>query len=297
LLLFALWTYWAFAFDDVCDESDMSTDPGAFGTYVGRVQRALEIACFSEARGHDCYVDGDPCLATIFDIGRRTRELAAPSQLVRIIGAHRRWFCGVHWQICNRAKGVVPGIDDYFSLRISDVAGAVMFGWVEIANRIEVEAAEMDSPAVQALIEMATLVVAIDNDLHSLSKERTIGPVDHSCVSILAHHRGIPIREAVHQTMVIRDRVLLRFLELRERVRPSASLALGRYLDDLGHGIRGNIEWGMRVHRYVRHADRSAEHEPVYADEALGWAKHPLDNDRAPLPYPSIRWWWDDLAF
>lgn len=295
VLLFSLWNYWAFAFDDVfCDEGEMSVDPGAFGAYAGRVQRTLEIACFSEARGYDTHVDADPYLATIFDIGRRTRELATPTQRARLIATHRRWLSGAHWQICNRAKGVVPSVDDYFSLRIGDAAGATT-AWIEIANRVEVKAAEMDSPAVQALIEMAMFVAAIDNDMHSMSKEKNVGLADRSCVGVLAHHQNISTEQAIHQAMVIRDRTLLRFLELRERVRPGASVALDHYLDDLGHCIRGNIDWGMRVHRYLRHADRSSEHDPVYAEEELDWAENPLSNDKDPLPYPSIRWWWDDL--
>ena len=297
LLLFSLWTYWAFAFDDVfCDEGEMSADPGAFGAYAGRVQRALEVACFSDARDHNRYRDDDPYLAAIFDIGRRARELATPVQLARIIADHRRWLCGAQWQIGNRAKGVVPNIDDYFSLRISDGGGMVVGRWIEIANRVEIEGVEMDSPAIQALMEMATLVACMDNDLHSMSKEKEVGLADHSFAGILAHHQKISAGQAAHQAMVIRDKVLLRFLELREQVRPSASAALDRYLDDLGHCIRGNIDWGMRVHRYVRHADRSSEHGPLYAGEEPGWAENPLDNDKAPLPYPSIRWWWDDLV-
>jgi hypothetical protein len=97
--------------------------------------------------------------------------------------------------------------------------------------------------------------------------------------------------------VALRDRVLRRFLVLRERVLPRASAELRRYLTDLGHGIRGNIEWGLRVPRYLSLGSATAGPGEVIPPEHIPWADHPLNTSDEPPPLPSITWWWDDLAF
>lgn len=288
LWLGSAWVYWGFAFDDNrCDEGEFSEDPAAFAAMAGRVQRALE-------RPGTCRFD-DPYAAAVHDLGERFRACASPVQVHRLIAAHRAWLWGVQWQIGNRARGLMPHLDDYLTMRLHSAGGEPPYALVELAGP-EVPAREMDSPAVRALTEMAILVAALDNDRHSIAKELRRGQTEQNVFTVLVHRHGRSVRQAVRDAVALRDKVLCRFLALRAKVAPRASRELAGYLADLGHGIRGNAEWGLLVPRYL--SLRTAEQGPgeVTPPDAVEWAARPLDTGRRPPPLPSLAWWWDDLG-
>lgn len=87
---------------------------------------------------------------------------------------------------------------------------------------------------------------------------------------------------------------------LRAIVRPDQRLhgsPAEPLLTDLGHGIRGDIEWGLRVPRYLSlsggGAGRPGDAEPP---GRLDWAEAPLAGDLDPRRLPSVAWWWQDLS-
>lgn len=270
------WVYWGFIFDDRrCDGGRFSDDPLAFPPMAARVQRAMDAPW--------CEAVDDRYARAAQDIVRGMYELRTPTQARRFTDAHRAWLFATAWQVANRARGHMPDLDDYTAMRLHTCGGAPTIALLEIANGPEVPGAEMDSPAVRALTEMAVLVAAWDNDLHSYDKEIRESHTDQNLVNVLAHHRRLRPDHAVDEAFRLRDRVMSRFLALREAVaaRP-VSGALRIYLDCLGHAIRGNIDWAFGVPRY-----RGLVHP--------GWADEPADADPAPLPLPTIAWWWDDL--
>ncbi|MFT7838869.1 hypothetical protein Q5530_22240 [Saccharothrix sp. BKS2] len=276
LRLAVRWVYWGFLFDDRrCDGGRFSDDPVAFPPMAARVQRAVD-APWSGA------VD-DRYARAVQDIVRDVYELRTPTQARRFTDAHRAWLFATTWQVANRARGHVPTLDDYAAMRLQTCGGAPTIALLEIANGPEVPGAEMDSPAVRALTEMAITVAAWDNDFHSYDKEAGEHHTDQNLVNVLAHHCRLPPDRAVAEAVRLRDRVLTRFLRLREVVaaRP-ASVALRTYLDCLGHAIRGNNDWAFGVPRYR-------------GLMAPGWADEPADDNPDPLPLPTIAWWWDDL--
>lgn len=286
----ACWVYWGFAFDDArCDEGPLAADPAGFAAMAAGVQRALEIP--------GALTTDDRYAAAVHVLGERFRVIAGPVQNRRLQHAHRAWLTGVQWQVGNRARDRMPGLDEYLAMRLHSAGGEPTFAMLEIANGIDVSAREMDSPAVCALTEMAILVAALDNDRHSFAKEASRSQTDQNIFNVLMKHEGTDPGQALHQAIALRDSVLCRFLSLREKVIPRASRELRRYLTDLGHGIRGNIEWGLRVPRYLGRLDPSAGRPAdVSPPEQLAWADAPLSGDVRPQHLASISWWWQDLA-
>lgn len=213
----------------------------------------------------------------------------------RFVHAHRGWLTGVQRQVGNRARGHMPSLDDYLTMRLHSAGGEPTFAMLEIVNGAEVPAAEMDSAAVCALTEMAILVAALDNDRHSFAREAGDLHTDQNVFTVLMRHQDVPLETAVRRAVALRDRVLCRFLALRRKVLPQASRELRRYLTDLGHGIRGNAEWGLLAPRYLVREQAGGTGEAARPPEAV-WADEPLDADDAPAPPPSISWWWDDLG-
>lgn len=289
LWLAACWVYWGFAFDDArCDEGEISRDPARFAAVAGTVQRALETP--------GPYTAEDPHAAAVHDLGERFRACATPVQVRRFVHAHRGWLAGVQWQVGNRARGHMPSLDDYLTMRLHSAGGEPTYALLEIANGdADVPAAEMDSPAVCALTEMAIIVAALDNDRHSAAKEAARDEAEQNVFAVLMHQDGTGLETAVRDAVALRDRVLCRFIALRDRVLPRASSGLRRYLADLGHGIRGNAEWGRQVPRYATMPGAAAPHGTAPAPETPAWADRPLPVPGGWRPPRSVAWWWQDL--
>jgi hypothetical protein len=272
----ALWVYWGFAFDDArCDSGPYSANPPAFLALAGNVQHALESTVPS----------AEPYAAALHDIAARMRTQVTATVFRRFVNAHRHWLYCVAWQVGNRAAARVPPLQEYLTMRIGSAGGPPTIELLEIANGIEVPPREMDSPAVRALTDMTHLIAALDNDLHSFRKELAEGQTAQNIVSVLCHHEHMGTAAAVDAAVAIRDRVMVRFLSLRDQTRTTAGEALRTYLDGLGHGIRGNIDWAGSVPRYLSAGPLRIE----FSDE-------PHDMNPDPLPYPAVSWWWDRLA-
>ncbi|MEU8350284.1 glutamate dehydrogenase [Streptomyces sp. NPDC048845] len=294
LWITACWVYWGFAFDDArCDEGELSSDPARFAAMAGRVQRALEVP--------GPYPCADRYAAAAHDLGELFRACATPLQVGRFVRAHRGWLSGVQWQVGNAARGRLPDLDEYIVMRLHSAGGEPTYAMLEIANGAEVPAREMDTLAVTALTEMAVFVAAMDNDRHSFAKERNRGQTDQNFLSVLRQRHGLTPEQALYEGVALRDRVLCRFLAVRERVLRRGSQELRRYLTDLGHGIRGNIEWGLRVPRYLARSGGPGDGPgggpagTASRTTADDWAERPLDGSAGPpVLAPSIAWWWDD---
>ncbi|MFV2173010.1 hypothetical protein ACFHW2_25005 [Actinomadura sp. LOL_016] len=278
LLPAVLWVYWGFAFDDAyCDAGHYSARPAEFVPIASRAQRALERPF--PATGDDRFA------AAVQDIGARLRKLGTPVQFQRFVAAHRGWLTGVAWQVANQARGHMPDLEDYLTMRLHSAGGEPTFAMLEIAGGAEVPAAEMETPAMRALTEMAILVASLDNDRHSLAREVGQNPTVQNIYNVLLGHDGGPLPVAVRTVAGLRDRVLLRFIGLRERLAPRLGAAGRGYVDGLAYGIRGNAEWGLRVPRYLG-GDTAAAGE-------ITWADRPMDDSTEPIPIPTIAWWWD----
>lgn len=286
--LAAQWVYWGFAFDDArCDAGALSEEPAEFAALAGAIQRVLETPGVPPPAA-------DRFAAPMHDIADGFRSRATPVQVRRFIEAHRHWLFCVDWQVGNRARRHMPDLNEYAAMRLGSCGGPPTFAMLEIANGAEVPAAEMHAPAVQALTEMACLVAGWDNDIHSYRKEEVYGYAEQNVINVLARE-GHSTEQAIVQATGIRDRVMRRFLRLREQVSHRGSLELRTYLDCLGRGIRGNIDWAARTPRY-RNVYEDASHAGAPgAGAGLVWTEAPSDLSPAPVPLPSISWWWDEF--
>ncbi|HEX2133473.1 MAG TPA: hypothetical protein VHH15_18140 [Actinophytocola sp.] len=277
VLTAVLWVYWGFAFDDArCDAGPLSADPSGFLPMAGQVQRAAESG---EA-------PDEPYAAALHTIVTRMRAQVSDTVVRRFTDAQRHWLYDVAWQVGNHAAGRMPTVPEYLTMRLGSSGGPPTIALLEIANAIEVPSREMDSPAVRALTEMTQLVAALDNDLHSYRKEIAETHTAQNIISVLCHHERLEPAAALDAAVSIRDRVMLRFIALRERVRTGAGEELRIYLDGLGHAIRGNIDWAATVPRYVTGAPDAV---------ASPTRDEPHDPNPDPLPFPAVSWWWDRL--
>jgi hypothetical protein len=274
------WDYLGFAFDDAfCDSGPMSTDPARFMRHANRIIRMLEAPRDMPATDHD------PYMTALADISARFAACVTPTQHRRWVLAHRAWLFGVAAQISTAAT---PGLDDYLTIRVNNAAGEVVTATGELAAGDEVPAHEMDLPAVRALTEMCRVLAALDNDLHSYRKTTSQHESNQqNLVTVLATEQGRGLGPAANAAVGIRDRIMCRFLILREQLTatPGMGAPARAYVQSLGHVIRGNIDWALNVPRYTV--------DGTTAGDTVIWTEYPADSCPSAPPLPSIAWWWD----
>lgn len=289
LSIAADWIYWAGFFDDTrCDEGASRGGEGGFTALASRVLRTLETM---DAR----VCEGDPCLLALHDVATRFARAATPVQMNRWVEAHRKWLLGVADRRAMARRGDTPGIDAYLTMRLWDAAGAPITSMIEMVNGLEVPAHEMDTPRVRAISEIAAMIGALDNDRISRFKEVHGGLEEQNLLRVVVAARGCTPDEALAEITALRDRMMVLFMRLREEALASASPALRRYLADLGHMIRGHIDWSFTCARYraLFGADGAKAGE---VDLTIGWVSEPSDGRVEAPPWPSIAWWWRQLA-
>lgn len=301
----AQWVYWGFSFDDTwCDEEgEPDSGAGRFGPLVHQTGRVLRVLETLDAR----LCGGDPHLTALHDLAIRYRGHATPVQMQRWVNGQRLWLLGVIRQNAHRAAGGPLGIDDFLSIRIHDCGGPPTQSMYEFVNGLEVPGAEMDSPAVRAITEAFWLVAASDNDRVSRYKETLGHGDDHNLIDVVQRNLGCSFEDAAAEAIALRDRAMTLFLALRHRIASSASTALRSYLTALGHGIRSNIDWSLRVPRYAKVGgsdDRSEAAGPaepgvdgaaVHIEFSGRCTDDPSHGSLDPRSFPTIAWWWDQL--
>ncbi|MFI9824358.1 hypothetical protein ACIHFC_28465 [Streptomyces sp. NPDC052013] len=279
------WLYWSFALDDARDLPDQSRPLEEVAAHTAKLQRTLEVPCSDLIK-----LEEDPLAEGIVDLMGRLDVLATPTQRERFSNTMRQYFFAELWETSLHRRGLVPGLNEWTSIRIGVGGGLVAQELAPIVNVYEVRSEEMDAPPVRALMEMCALLTAWDNDLYSYHVETNGQVLGFNLPDVLRHVNGYSVHEALGQAAAWRDRVMHLFLRLRNQVSASASPALRRFLHNQGQWIRGNIAWGLTSNRYSPDATTRAVRSQT------GWSSQPRDSSLDPLPLPSIAWWWEQLS-
>lgn len=276
---------WLFAFDDAhCDEGSLGRDPLELSRVLIRLLRILE-APEAPLPPSSPYRNFELALR---DLHRRLASCATPVQLGRWIDAMRMYFLCQVREAADRTEKSVPDLADYTLLRIHNGAMRVSVMLLDIADGYELPAADMDRADVRALTEATCLLVGWDNDILSFRKEHTRTGDAVGLLDVLANARGEDVTVVLGEAMLLRDQVMVLFERLSRQVAADASTGLRRYVASLGHWIRANLEWGMTCERY-----REPGESPSLGHQ---WAETPAPLSDAPVPVPTIAWWWQQLG-
>lgn len=287
LQILAEWTYWGFFFDDKrCDSEPYCSQPGRLAELAGSLVRSLE------GPAREPPATADPFIVALQDLHRRFSALASALQLRRWIDGHRHWLASVVWQNSYNERGLVAPLDEYLAFRGPATAGPVIVGLSDFANGYELPENDCQDPAVRALTEMTCLIGGIDNDLQSWSKERQLHQSGQNVIAVLARHYGCPTEDALTRAVVLRNQIMQLFLRLSSQVAEGTGGEAQRYVNGLGHVVRGNLDWGRGVPRYTAQSGTHAGAGHARARE------QPLREtvETAEIPdltaIPSVAWWW-----
>ncbi|MFI6587601.1 hypothetical protein [Embleya sp. NPDC050493] len=278
------WLYWGFATDDMFyDNGPTSVNAADFLKMAARLVRLCE-----EPRAS--FASELPFSDALRDLVRSITGSATPLQLLEWSQTARAWFFGMAWDVGNAERGKPPGLNDYLMMRMHTGGLASWVTSLNIAQGIELAPRESAAGHVRALMESWSTFALIINDLTSYAKEARNGDTSSNIVTVIAHERGCTPQDALREAYLICDRISALFTALAQRVHKHGSPALSTCVRNLEHTWRGIIEWGFQAARY-----NVDPHTGEVFQEFPGWAPHPTTQDRAPLPYPAISWWWDEL--
>jgi hypothetical protein len=268
---------WLFTFDDVyCDEGIYGDDPAGMALLIADLMRIVETG--------SPHLAGLSAMRAMQDLRQRAEAIATPVQISRWVNAMRAYLGYQVWEAAHRARRSVPSVDSYLMARIANGSMPVCTAMLDFTSNFEIAADEAETPAVRALNEMCCALVGLDNDLMSHWKETVRGGGNLNLIDVLAVENRCGKAEAVTLAVSVRERILYRFLRLKDQIMPSMTSTGERYLTLLASWIRGNIDWSMSSGRYRNPAD------PAALPDAI--APGPATPDLGPLPYPSIAWWW-----
>ncbi|HEU4702052.1 MAG TPA: hypothetical protein VFS37_06170 [Conexibacter sp.] len=286
----AKWLYWGFATDDLYyDNGPTSRRAADFLVLCAPLVRLCE-----EPRA--AFAWELPYNGALRDLTRAILGHATPPQRIEWVQTARVWFFAMAWDVANAERRVPPSLNDYLTMRMHTGGFLSWLTTLNIANGIELTPAQAAAAPVRALVEAWSTFCLLLNDLMSFAKEARNGDSSSNVVAVLAHERRCTPGEAAPAAQALADRIATLFLALHARLLADAQeredAMLIRFLASLGHTWRGILEWGFRTPRYATGGDPDAPPLQTFP----GWADELTDTSLAPLPYPSIAWWWEELT-
>lgn len=247
LSLSADYLCWAFALDDLGDETPIGERPSQLAELFERFD--------------DTFTDTPPAIdepasvTALRDIVQRLRLLATPAQVEAFRTGNQAYFGGMLWEANNRAGKWVPHESTFLMLR--PAAGAVppFFALVEPLEHLTLSAAVRAHPQVLELQRLAGGIVCWINDVLSFEKERKLNDV-HNLAIVYEVHRdlspGAALSQAVRLSNAEVDGFLARAAAL-PRFSDEEDADLARYIDVLGSMIRITRDWTLGSARYAEH--------------------------------------------
>ncbi|MFF7635143.1 terpene synthase family protein [Kitasatospora sp. NPDC008050] len=268
------WFFYAFAMDDWFESC---ASPHEVIDVCAAMQRALEAP--------DEALSDTPFMPAYLDIVRTFRGFATPVQYGRVTAGYRIYHQSIPWEMSYRLRGRLPDLNTQLVLRLGVSGFEAFFAMIEVCNGQEMTAREYDDPALRALREIAGLLLLWINDLSSFAKDARAGDGQNNLVIGLMNELRCPKGQAVVQAIGIWNRSMALFIRLRDQLAAHASPQLGHFLTDLGNMVANVVHWHRDNPRYAM------------AAPALEVTTTPPPGlDPAPLPYPSIAWWWQHLT-
>jgi hypothetical protein len=238
---------WAFALDDLGDETEVGLRPARLAALFASFAALLE--------GARPGADATPLDRGLHELLGRAAALTTPAQMSAFVAGNRAYFDAMLWEANNRARRAVPEEAAYLALR--PAAGAVpsFFALIEPLEEIRLAEDVRSHPAVVRLARLAGDIICWTNDLLSHEKEQAHGDF-HNLVMVYQHHRGLGPGAAVA------DAIRLVNAATDELIATAASLPsvdgggaqdeqLARYADVLRAVIRITLHWTAQSTRYV----------------------------------------------
>ncbi|GJJ08052.1 hypothetical protein Clacol_002259 [Clathrus columnatus] len=190
----------------VIDEYTDRADPGTARTQVDIIMDAIRNPHNPRPNNGE-WIGGE--------ITRQFREKAIHrvSSIVqtRFINEFQAYLNAVVDQAIDRASHHIHNIKDYFKCRWDTVGSKPSFAICEMYMNIPEEVNR--HPVLKKLIELATDMIIIQNDLYSYNVEQARGDDTHNLVTIVMHEFKIDIQTAINWIVELHENCATEFLK------------------------------------------------------------------------------------
>jgi hypothetical protein len=242
---------------------------------------------------HEIIVDEkDRYAIAMRDILLRVRKLSPDYLANQWIDSVRHWFFIEIQKASNVARGIRPNLNDYVVTRMHTGATPTFMLNTQIANGLELGPELLFDQRVNALMEITRMVVNWSSDCYSYFKEKVRTADGYNIIDVLMDTYKLDVVGAMAMAFNMQDRMLLRFVELRDEVLSSKhDKGVERYIDALEEYTIGGIRWCQETQRY-RYIDGTPSGKLAYT--ASGFTKKARGSELSlPIDIPHIAWWWD----
>ncbi|KAF8159217.1 terpenoid synthase [Crassisporium funariophilum] len=151
----------------------------------------------------------------------------------------------------DRSGGHIRSIKDYFELRRDTCGAKPSFSFFALGLNIPTHVYE--DPVMLSLIENATDLIAITNDMHSYGLEHSRGLDGHNVITAIMHEHHLGFQKALVWLSVYSTATIKKFFSAQERL-PSWGTkiddAVKEYINRVGRCVRGYDSWSYETQRY-----------------------------------------------
>ncbi|KAG2031237.1 isoprenoid synthase domain-containing protein [Suillus americanus] len=231
---------WLFNMDDWLDEFDVD---GTWG---------IRECCLSAFRdpinSQTEKLSGKMCKSYF----SRFMQTGGPGCTERFIQTMDLFFIAAAKQADDRAKGRIPDLESYITLRRDTSACKPCFALIEYAALIDLPDKVMSHPAIMAMEEATNDLVTWSNDIFSYNVEQSRHDT-HNMIAVLMREQGLNVQGAVDYVGRLCRSSIQRFKDNRD-ILPSwgeeLDMQVAIYIEGLQNWIVGSLHWSFDSTRY-----------------------------------------------
>ena len=239
---------WLFAYDDICDASQIKNNPGGLMTLH---QRFLDIL-----QGNEMVSEDDPLCRALHDIYQRLYKRTSRVWVKTFVEQIKDYLEANRWEASNRLESSIPDLGTYIKMRQFSGAVNLCFSLIGIFCDIDPRAEFLRHSYLKQLSVMANNRICWDNDIFGLQKEIQEGNINN-LVLVLQHEYKIDLQEAVDLAVQMSNKELDAFFKLEKRFREGElgyfvqeETQFQKYLNGICCWIGGNFDWYSDTERY-----------------------------------------------
>jgi hypothetical protein len=151
----------------------------------------------------------------------------------------------------DRVEGHIRNVEDYFILRRDTCGAKPSFSFFGLGLNIPNEV--FDNSLVISMVESATDLIAITNDMHSYGLEHSRGLDGHNVITAIMQEYHLNLQGALYWLSGYATKTISKFLSDRKNLPswgPTVDKALNEYFDRVGRCVRGYDVWSYETRRY-----------------------------------------------
>ncbi|PPQ93592.1 hypothetical protein CVT25_005472 [Psilocybe cyanescens] len=151
----------------------------------------------------------------------------------------------------DRAAGHIRNVEDYFILRRDTCGAKPSFSFYALGLNIPDDVFE--NPLVISMLEGATDLIAITNDMHSYGLEHSRGLDGHNVITAIMKEYNLDLQGALYWLSGYATKTIAKFVSDRKKLpswSPSVDAGVREFFDLVGRCVRGYDAWSYETKRY-----------------------------------------------